>query len=170
MGAQIIFYILSAIILIFAFMAVTSLKVMRATIYLLFVLLATSGIYFMIDYNFMAGVQLIVYAGGIVALIIFAVMLTHKIGEKIPEPSKFRVISGALASIAGAIISLVVIMKHPFQESMINEGQDVAKLGRQLLSFEDGGYVLPFEVISILLLASMIAAIVVAKRKITKNS
>jgi NADH-quinone oxidoreductase subunit J len=170
MGAQIIFYILSAIILIFSFMAVTSLKVMRATIFLLFVLLATAGIYFMIDYNFMAGVQLIVYAGGIVALIIFAVMLTHKIGEKIPAPSKFRVISGALASLAGAAISLIVILKHPFQETIVDEGQDVVTMGRQLLSFENGGYVLPFEVISILLLASMIAAIVVAKRKITKNT
>lgn len=170
MGAQIIFYILSAIILIFSFMAVTSLKVMRATIFLLFVLLATAGIYFMIDYNFMAGVQLIVYAGGIVALIIFAVMLTHKIGEKIPGPSKFRVITGALASLAGAAISLIVILKHPFQETIVDEGQDVATMGRQLLSFENGGYVLPFEVISILLLASMIAAIVVAKRKITKNT
>lgn len=47
------FYFLSAVIVIFSLMAVTSLKVMRATIYLLFVLLATGGIYFLINYNFM---------------------------------------------------------------------------------------------------------------------
>jgi NADH-quinone oxidoreductase subunit J len=168
MGTQIMFYLLSAIIVIFSLMAVTSRKVMRATIYLLFVLLATGGIYFLINYNFMGGVQLIVYAGGIVALIIFAVMLTHKIGEEIPASPRYKVISGALLSLAGAIVTIYIIMKHPFKLATEDKGQDVKEVGRQLLNLGEGGYVLPFEVISILLLASMIAAIVVAKRELKK--
>ncbi len=168
MGTQIMFYLLSATIIIFSLMAVTSLKVMRATIYLLFVLLATGGIYFLINYNFMAAVQLIVYAGGIVALIIFAVMLTHKIGEEIPAPPLYKVISGALLSLAGAFLTIYVIIKYPFKIISEDKGQDVREVGRQLLNLGDGGYVLPFEVISILLLASMIAAIVVAKRNFSK--
>ena len=170
MGTQIMFYILSAIIVIFSLMAVTSLKVMRATIYLLFVLLATGGIYFLINYNFMGGVQLIVYAGGIVALIIFAVMLTHKIGEEIPAPSKFKIISGGLVSFAGALVTIFVLLKHTFKPSGLDKAQDVREMGLQLLNVGDGGYILPFEVISILLLASMIAAIVVAKRNLTKQN
>jgi NADH-quinone oxidoreductase subunit J len=170
MGTQIMFYFLSAVIVIFSLMAVTSLKVMRATIYLLFVLLATGGIYFLINYNFMGGVQLIVYAGGIVALIIFAVMLTHKIGEEIPAPSKFKMISGGLLSLTGAVITILIISGHQFNPAETDTGQDVKEIGRQLLNLGEGGYVLPFEVISILLLASMIAAIVVAKRKLTKHN
>jgi len=160
------FYILAAVIVVFSLLAVTSRRVMRATAYLLFVLLATSGLYFLIDYNFMAGVQLIVYAGGIVALIVFAVMLTDKIGSKIEAPDKSKVILTGILSVVGAAVSIIVIRSHTFTESTKDIAQEVKTLGMQLLNYGKGGYVLPFEVVSILLLASMIAAIVVAKRKI----
>ena len=159
------FYILAAVIVIFSFLAVTSRKVMRATVYLLFVLLATAGLYFTIDYNFMAGVQLIVYAGGIVALIVFAVMLTERIGDKIESPSTMQMIMAALISVIGAGVTISVLLGHNFKQASQDVGQDVAKIGENLLNYGNGGYVLPFEVVSILLLASMIAAIVVAKRK-----
>jgi len=159
------FYILAAVILIFSFLAVTSRKVMRATVYLLFVLLATAGLYFIIDYNFMAGIQLIVYAGGIVALIVFAVMLTERIGDKIEGPSTMQMILAALVSVIGAGVTISVLLGHNFKQASQDVGQDVSRIGENLLNYGDGGYVLPFEVVSILLLASMIAAIVVAKRK-----
>ncbi len=159
------FYILAAVILIFSFLAVTSRKVMRATVYLLFVLLATAGLYFIIDYNFMAGIQLIVYAGGIVALIVFAVMLTERIGDKIESPSTMQMILAALVSVIGAGVTISVLLRHNFKQASQDVGQDVARIGEGLLNYGGGGYVLPFEVVSILLLASMIAAIVVAKRK-----
>ncbi|HHH54308.1 MAG TPA: NADH-quinone oxidoreductase subunit J [Bacteroidetes bacterium] len=165
MGAQIMFYILAIIIVVFSLLAVTSRKVMRATTYLLFVLIATGGLYFLIDYNFMGGVQLIVYAGGIVALIVFAVMLTQKIDKKIHAPEKMRMIMAALLSIVGSFLTIYVLLKHPFEESTEDIGQSVSTLGQGLLNYGDNGYVLPFELVSVLLLASMIAAIVVAKRK-----
>jgi len=163
------FYILAAVIVVFSFLAVTSRKVMRATIYLLFVLLATAGLYFLIDYNFMAGIQLIVYAGGIVALFVFAVMLTEKIGDNIEAPSKLSMILAGVVSLAGAGVTISVFLNHSFKQASQDIGQDVAVIGENLLNYGKGGYVLPFEVVSILLLASMIAAIVVAKRKIEKN-
>ena len=161
MGAQIMFYILAAVIVIFSFLAVTSRKVMRATVYLLFVLLATAGLYFIIDYNFMAGIQLIVYAGGIVALIVFAVMLTERIGDKIESPSTMQMIMAGLISVIGAGVTISVLLGHNFKQASQDVGQDVARIGENLLNYGEGGYVLPFEVVSILLLASMIAAIVV---------
>ena len=163
------FYILSAVIVIFSLLAVTCRKVMRATIYLLFVLIATGGLYFLINYNFMAGVQLLVYAGGIVALIVFAVMLTEKIGDTIDAPSLPKMISASVLSILGAGVTILVLLEHPFKESSKDIGQDINTIGEQLLNYGEGGYVLPFEVVSILLLASMIAAIVVAKRNTVKN-
>ena len=165
MGAQIMFYILAISIVVFSLLAVTSRKVMRATMYLLFTLMATGGLYFLIDYNFMGGVQLIVYAGGIVALIVFAVMLTEKIDNKIALPDKMKMILAGLLSVVGSIVTIYILLTHPFNETTNDIGQSVSVIGENLLNYGDGGYVLPFEVVSILLLASMIAAIVVAKRK-----
>ncbi len=159
------FYILAIIILVFSFLAVTSSKVMRATMYLLFTLIATGGLYFLIDYNFMASVQLIVYAGGIVALIIFAVMLTEKIEAKIALPDKTKMIFAGLLSIVGSIVTIYILLSHPFKESSNDIGQTVSVIGENLLNYGEGGFVLPFELVSILLLASLIAAIVIAKRK-----
>ena len=68
-----IFYILAAIILIFSVLSVTSRKILRAATYLLFVLIATGGLYFLLQVNFLAAVQLMVYAGGITVLIIFSI-------------------------------------------------------------------------------------------------
>ena len=160
------FYILAITIVVFSLLAVTSRKVMRATMYLLFTLIATGGLYFLIDYNFMGGVQLIVYAGGIVALIVFAVMLTEKIDSKIAQPDKTRMILAGLLSVIGSFVTIYILLSHPFEETTKDIGQSVSVIGENLLNYGEGGYVLPFEVVSILLLASLIAAIVVAKRKI----
>ena len=159
------FYILAITIVVFSLLAVTSRKVMRATMYLLFTLIATGGIYFLIDYNFMGGVQLIVYAGGIVALIVFAVMLTEKIENKIALPDKTKMILAGLLSVVGSFVTIYILLTHQFEESTNDIGQSVSIIGENLLNYGKGGYVLPFEVVSILLLASLIAAIVVAKRK-----
>ncbi len=76
---KIIFYILALIMIVFAIASVTSRKMLRSVIYLLFVLIGIAGIYFLIDYNFLAAIQLTVYAGGIIVLIIFSVLLVHHI-------------------------------------------------------------------------------------------
>jgi len=74
-----IFYILSVIIIAFAVASVCSRKMLSSVIYLLFVLCGIAGIYFLIDYNFLAAIQLTVYAGGIIVFIIFSVFLVHHI-------------------------------------------------------------------------------------------
>lgn len=166
-----IFYILSAIILLCSFLSVTSRRILRAAIYLLFVLAATAGIYFMLNYFFLAAVQIIVYIGGIVVLIIFSVLLTSQISELLEAPSLKRIVPSALISIIGAGLFATVLLNHPFK---LVDSKDVevpmAEIGAKMLNYGEGGYVLPFEVISILLLAAMIAAIVIAKREPTGDS
>jgi len=161
-----IFYILAATILIFSFMSVTSRRILRSAIYLLFVLAATAGIYFMLNYFFLAAVQIIVYIGGIVVLIIFSVLLTSRISELLEPPRLMRIVPSALVSLAGATLVVTTLLEYNFKTV---ESADVevpmAEIGSKMLNYEEGGYVLPFEVISILLLAAMIAAIVIAKRE-----
>lgn len=168
MSEQIFFYILSAIIVIFSLLTVTSRKILRAAVYLLFVLIATAGLYFLFNVNFLAAVQLTVYAGGIVVLIIFSVFLTHEITTELEAPHKFNIILGSIASILGFLVTAWTILGHSFKVSNIELDSSVANIGMKMLSMDRNGFVLPFEVISILLLAAMVAAIIVAKQKIKK--
>jgi NADH-quinone oxidoreductase subunit J len=161
---QIIFYILSLIMVVFAIASVTSRMILRSVVYLLFVLCAIAGFYFLIDYNYLAAIQLTVYAGGIIVLFIFSVLLIHHIESKLDVASLGRRILVGLASLVGAGLTLSVIWAHPFivAENSVRS-TEVRDIGLGMLSYGDGGYILPFEVISILLLAAMIGAIIVAK-------
>ena len=164
-GTQIMFYIFSAIILVFSVLTVTSRRILRSATYLLFVLIATAGLYFMLNFQFLAAVQLTLYAGGIVVLIIFSILLTSHISQKFEPIGKLKMIASALATTAGAILTITVLLQYQFEatsEAAIEVNMET--IGLSLLSYEKEGFVLPFEVISILLLAAMIGAIVIAKK------
>ena len=161
-----IFYIISFIILVFSVLTVTTNKILRAAVYLLFTLVATSAFYFMVEYNFLAAVQLTLYAGGIVVLIIFSILLTHQINLDLKKITTIKIISSALAVLFGVVLVGDIIYNHTFISTSLEISEtSVNAIGRQLLSYEKGGYILPFEVISILLLASMIGAIIIVKKK-----
>jgi NADH-quinone oxidoreductase subunit J len=163
--SAIIFYTIATIMIVFSLLAVTSRKILRAAVYLLFALGGTAGVYFMVNYFFLAAVQLIVYAGGIVVLIIFSILLTSHIEEKMQKPDSWKIILTSILGLGGTTLCLYVITNHLFT-SQPATGVEVTMttIGEKLLGYREGGYVLPFEVISILLLAAMIGAIVVAKR------
>jgi NADH-quinone oxidoreductase subunit J len=128
------------------------------------VLIATAGLYFLLNVFFLAGVQLMVYAGGIVVLIVFSILLTHNVDHKfdITEPKK-KIASVLLCAIA-ATFTVITINQHKFPAVQAPIIPNVRDFGLALLSYGNYGYVLPFEVISILLLAAMVAAIMIAKK------
>ncbi|HEX2969231.1 MAG TPA: NADH-quinone oxidoreductase subunit J [Bacteroidales bacterium] len=162
---QIMFILFSAIIIVFSILTVTSRKILRAAVYLLFVLVSTSGLYFMLNFHFLAAVQLTLYAGGIVVLIIFSILLTSHISQKFEPAGLKKSVFSALASVAGAILSIVTILDYRFSATDIAAQETNMKfIGKSLLSVDYDGYVLPFEVISVLLLAAMVAAIAIAKK------
>lgn len=162
---RILFYLIAVIMIVFAIKAVSSRKMLRAVIYLLFVLMGIAGIYFMVDYTFMAAIQLAVYAGGVIVLIIFSVLLVHHIELRL-EVSKMsqRVVSGLL-SVVGLVLTLYAIFTYEFNVVENYNSIEVSEIGFGMLSYEAGGFILPFEVISVLLVAVMIGAIVIAKGK-----
>jgi NADH-quinone oxidoreductase subunit J len=166
MGAsQIMFILFSAMIVVFSILTVTSRKILRAAVYLLFVLVSTSGLYFMLNYQFLAAVQLTLYAGGIVVLIIFSILLTSHISQKFESAGWKKGIFSALAAAAGAVLSIISILDYKFSATTVAAQEiDMKVIGKSLLSVDYDGYILPFEVISVLLLAAMVAAIVVAKK------
>jgi NADH-quinone oxidoreductase subunit J len=159
------FYLFSAVILVFSVLAVSSRRILRAAVFLLFVLVATSGYYFMLKYQFLAAVQLSLYAGGIVVLIIFSILLTHHISHKFELPPFINIFLAILVTVVGAGISIITLINFPFKTTTNQAIEvDMSVIGRQLMNTGNNGYALPFEVISILLLAAMIAAIIIAKK------
>jgi NADH-quinone oxidoreductase subunit J len=162
---KIIFYLLAFAIVVFAIAAVSSRKVLRAVIYLLFVLISISGIYFLIDYSLLAAIQIIVYGGGVIVLFIFSVLLIHHVELELEHtPLKKKIIAGILSAV-GLGLTLWAIFSFPFKTAENYTSIEVKTIGEKLLSYGEGGFILPFEVISVLLIAVMIGAIIIAKGK-----
>ena len=166
---RIIFYLLAAIIIVFSVLTVTSRKILRAAVYLLFVLVATAGLYFMLNYNFLAAVQLTVYSGGIVVLIVFAVLLTAHMDHKLETPGIMKSVFAGVLALGGMGMTLYALSTFPFKPRVSEAAYDIEAIGHKLLSYGDYGYVLPFEVISVLLLAAMVAAIIIAKKSVSND-
>lgn len=165
------FYLLSAVILGFSVMTITTGKMLRAAVYLLFVLVGTAGLYFLLNYQFLAAVQLILYAGGIVVLIIFSILLTSHISQRFEKPAPWKIWMGFITLIVGSTTVLWVLLSHHFEKAASVKTMPVNMhvIGEQLLGIGKNGYVLPFELISILLLAAMVVAVVIAKKEKEKE-
>lgn len=170
MATTIIFYILAAIILICAFMAVTTKRIMRAATYLLFVLFGTAGLYFLMGYTFLGAVQVMVYAGGVVVLYIFALMLTERKGSKeMTSLSLAKKFVALMASLGGAAIILFIILTHKFIDTALTAPNEqvtsIKQIGMQMMSSDKFGYLLPFEAVSVLLLACIVAGLIIARKR-----
>lgn len=162
-GSTIIFYLLAALTLVSALLAVTTRMIFRAAIYLLFCLIGIAGLYFWLQYEFIAAVQIVVYVGGIVVLIIFSIFLTQQAGELLPQQKLGRQVFAALAAFCGLALVMVQLARHSFNmpaSPVATPG--ITAIGNQMLGVHQNGYALPFEVISILLLAALVGCIVIA--------
>ncbi|MFA6333930.1 MAG: NADH-quinone oxidoreductase subunit J [Bacteroidales bacterium] len=166
-ASQIIFFILSAVIVGCSIMSVVSRKLLRAAIYLLFVLLATAGLYLMLDYHFLAAIQVSIYVGGILVLLVFSIFLTSQVGEKMPKVKTSKKIAGLAVSVAGTALCLYVLLtqNYPYAEKISKGEIDMHAIGQSLMGTEKFQYLLPFEAISVLLLACIIGGILIARNK-----
>jgi len=161
-ASQIIFYILAAFILGTALLSVTTRKIFRSAIWLLFSLIGIAGLYFWLEVEFIAAVQIVVYVGGIVVLIIFSLFLTQQAGKKMLKPPLLRSIASILAVFFGFALTYFLIYKNNFQAVDKKFDLTVNRIGNQMLETGENGYALPFEVVSVLLLAAMVGCIVIA--------
>ena len=164
-GSTIVFYLLAVFIIVCGILAVTTRQIFRAAIFLLFSLIGIAGLFFWMQYDFIAAVQIIVYVGGITVLIIFSIFLTQQAGDLLVKPTIDRQLYAALAACCGFGITILQLLQYNF-----NKANDtiieptVTNIGNQMLGTEENGFALPFEIISILLLAAMIGCIVIALR------
>lgn len=166
-GNEIAFYIISAVVVVFTIMTIVTRKMLRAATYLLIVLFGTAAIYFQLDYHFLGAAQIAIYAGGIVVLFVFSILLTSGLGHSIEVRRGKKHILAATASILGAAGTIYAILTHPFPESRYAAGGevDMKVIGHTLLGADRYQFVLPFELISILLLACIIGGIMIARKR-----
>jgi NADH-quinone oxidoreductase subunit J len=162
--SAIIFYVISAFILGTGILAVTTRKIFRSAIWLLFSLVGIAALYFWMQVEFIAAVQIIVYVGGIVVLIIFSIFLTQQSGKEMPRPITKRLLFSALAAVFGLAFMYNIISSYGFNAGNGDFTVAVGDIGTQMLSTTEHGYILPFEVVSMLLLAAMVGCIVIAMK------
>ena len=114
--------------------------------------------------------QIIVYVGGIVVLIIFSIFLTQQAGTDLPPALSGRKLFAFIATMSGFLLCITQISRYNFIPSTGTAMQNsVPEVGSLMLSTGSQGYALPFEVISILLLAAMIGCIVIAIKTPTEK-
>ncbi|MGE5609078.1 MAG: NADH-quinone oxidoreductase subunit J [Bacillota bacterium] len=162
-----LFYLFAAVAGLSALGVVVSRNIVRQAACLLFTLGGVAGLYFLLAAEFLAAVQLVVYAGGTLILIIFGVMLTSKSPFSKFQPKPVEVV---LALVIGAILLVALIAgirlsmtARVFSQTSLatDQGYPMLRLGQLLL----GDYLVPFEIASVLLLVVMIGAAYLAKAR-----
>jgi NADH-quinone oxidoreductase subunit J len=166
--STVFFYLFSAAVLAFGFLTVTTKGLFRSAIYLLFTLTSISALYFLLHFEFIAAVQIIVYVGGIVVLILFSLFLTQQASTSMTRPPLKYIFFSAVVSLAGFSMVWWLLTQHQFPaSSAMSTVYQVPQIGKQMLSTGRDGYILPFEAVSILLLAAMIGCIAIAYKPTT---
>ncbi len=160
---DIIFYLFAAITIISGFAVVSSKNIVHAAFNLLFTFFGVTGIYVLLGADFIAVVQVIVYIGGILILLLFGVMLTNKITSVDIKSGTLHVIPAVLGVgiFAGVLISLMYTTN--WKTSVLSDpgNTTIYNLGKLLIT----DYVLIFELLGILLLVALIGAASIARRE-----
>lgn len=165
---QIVFYVTAALMTVFSVLTVATSNMLRSATCLLFVLLGTAMLYFVMDYTFLGTVQIMVYAGGIVILYVFSILLTRTdttTGIRLPRG---KLISIILAILAGAAILIPTLATARFAFATLPDTAGelpMATIGHALTGVGRHQYVLPFELTGILLLACIVGGILIARKE-----
>jgi NADH-quinone oxidoreductase subunit J len=163
-GLQIIFLIIGAVTLAAAVLVVSGRKIMHAALWLILALFGVAATFATLEASFFAAVQVAIYIGAIAILLIFAVMLTRRSMED-TGPQVNANWPVALVISAGVLSGLVFLLSRwsgfqTLSQTLPPGGENLTAFGQALVS--PNGYVVPFEVASILLVAALVGAIYVA--------
>lgn len=155
------FYIFAALVLTSAIGVVASRNIVRSATCLLGTLGGVACLYFVLNANFIAAIQLIVYAGGTLILIVFGVMLTSKSPYAVFTPTRGQIVAALTVALllAAGLSTLLLKANWPFPSGQLATSPKVEAIGASLLTT----YLVPFEAASVLLLVVMIGAAYLAR-------
>ena len=162
---QILFWFLSVLALFSALMVVTSKNPVYSVLWLILVFFAISGHYLLLNAQFLAIVNIIVYAGAIMVLFLFVIMLMNLNRDSEPRKNKWLKLAGAVAGGCLLLVMVAALKDAETKSTMAEAGTGdiglIQNLGKAL--FND--YVVPFEISSVLFLSAMVGAVVLGKKE-----
>lgn len=156
-----IFYVLAFLAAVSALMVVTLKNIFHSALFLALTFFSIAGIYILLEAEFLAAIQVLIYVGAITILMIFAIMLTYQISSKSIRQVNEQRGAALIIVLVFFVLSLWTLIKTAWP---VNSGdlpeQNTFEIGRQLLTT----YVIPFEVVSIVLLVALIGAIIISRQ------
>ena len=167
------FYLISIGMIITALGVVTVPNVLHAALLLVSTFYGTVVLYLMLKAEFVAMTQLVVYIGGIIIVVVFTILLTSRLGEEHRTATWMRRLVAAVLSLSFLTLFSRVILSHrdllDVRPASMEEFASLDVMGRRFLSASAEGFLLPFEIISLLLLTAIVGALVIAERPMVEK-
>ena len=159
---EIAFWAIAVVLVASSLLTVLSKNLFHSVLYLALALVTTAGVYVLLHAEFLAAVQIFLYAGGVVTLVVFAIMLTERlVGKKIDQMNR-GVGVGLLVSLALFFATAWALTETVFPKDLPSPpGEMVGAIGRNLLT----RYVLPFELLAVLFLSALLGALYFARKE-----
>lgn len=167
-GMDIAFYVVAFVILATAVCCVAVKNILQSAVFLIFSFVATAILYLLLHAEFIALAQVMVYVGGVVIFVVFTILLTSHLGEDAFSTKIPRIFAAFALSIAFVFVMVKCILPTPeLASGIVNSPANYSSLEQfalRLLGYGENGFIIPFEVVSVLLLMTLICAITVARK------
>ena len=158
---DVMFYIIAGLTLFSAAVMVFSKNIIYNAIGLLFALFGAAGIYVLLGADFIAATQLLIYVGGILVLLLFGVMLSQRITGLEMRTGTLQVIPASLVCAAIVAILIRMFQASPWKQTAVSEAEPTTRhIGNLFMT----DYLIPFEIVSVLLLAALVGAAFIGRR------
>lgn len=158
--SALVFWLLAAIIIASALAVVLLKNIVHSALYLVLTFVGVAGLYVLLNAEFLAAVQLLVYAGAVAILIVFAVMLTRRGDIRASNLLNVNYLAAAVVSLA---LFIVITMATGRMAWMATPGQAPASNVGAIADAFLGRFAIPFEIAAVLLLVAMVGAILLAR-------
>lgn len=158
---SLVFFALAFLTIVSSLMVVSSKNIFHSAIFLILALFGVAGLFVLLEAPFLAAAQVLIYVGAIAILMIFGVMLTARIADASIRYTNEQVPTGLAISLGLLVIMLYSLWNTPIA---VSDGVPTGGAGHKLGELFLTKFVLPFEIVSVLLLAALIAALVIAKK------
>ena len=159
-GETLAFWTLATVLVGSALAVVLTKNLFHAVLWLALALTGTAGVFLLLDAEFLAAVQLLLYAGGIVTIVVFAIVVTERlVGERLSQTSR-HLAAGAVAAVALGWAIMSTIWQRPLAAARAPMPDDLTRLVGTTVQTR---FVLPFELLALLMLAGLMGAIYFAR-------
>jgi NADH-quinone oxidoreductase subunit J len=159
-AAAVVFYALATAVVVSALGVALARSILSSALSLLGTLGGVAGLYLWVGADFLGVAQILIYVGGVLVLLLFAILMTHRIGDARQSSLSAGITVAAPATIALGALLLKAAAKTPWRVTEAAAAPTTARLGDALLD----EWLLPFEVASLVLLLALVGAMVIARR------